>query len=145
MAVDDLGALSRLEAFTPPPTVIIMSGGGFQAYWKLDAPLTDIDLAERYNASIAKLLGGDKCHNADRIMHVPGTINLPAKKRAAGRLPVLAKVVEAEWWRVHPLSAFELDDPGPAGPKGASANVTPCGLDTLPATGRSSLAVDHVR
>jgi energy-coupling factor transporter ATP-binding protein EcfA2 len=134
--VDDLSALGRLQRFAPPPTVIIASGGGFQAFWRLNEPLTDIDEAERYNSALAKRLGGDNCHNADRIMRAPGTINLPnAKKRAAGRHPVVAHLVDADWSRVYPISAFSTDDPSPAAPKGAIATVgpiLPLGLDALP-------------
>jgi hypothetical protein len=60
---------------------------------------------------------GDKCHNIDRIMRLPGTINVPnAKKRKMGRVPTLAYLVEDEtdWSRTYSLDDF--DDPGPAAP-----------------------------
>lgn len=44
--------------------------------------------------AIAKALGGDNCHNVDRLLRLPGTINMPnAKKRAAGRVPTLARII----------------------------------------------------
>ena len=50
---------------------------------------------ELRNAKLAQDLGGDNCHNIDRIMRVPGTINVPnAKKRSQGRVEALAYVVE---------------------------------------------------
>ena len=58
-------------------------------------PTTDLDRVERINRQLAADLGGDNCHNIDRIMRLPGTINVPnAKKRKAGRVPTLAYVVE---------------------------------------------------
>ncbi len=88
----------------PTPTVITFSGGGYQAFWKLQQPievncaLTQIEDAEQYNVQIAKLLGGDNCHNADRIMRLPGTINWPnAKKRENGQTPVMANVIRSDW------------------------------------------------
>lgn len=87
--------LQSLRSFVPPPTVIVFSGGGYQALWRLSEPSTEFDRVERINIWLARQLGGDNCHNVDRILRLPGTINLPtAKKRAAGRIPVLARVVE---------------------------------------------------
>ncbi len=85
------------------PSAIVFSGGGYQAFWRLDTPIEvrgdikAIEQAERYNRQIEGLLGADNCHNADRIMRVPGTTNWPnAKKRKRGQEPELAEVVEFE-------------------------------------------------
>ena len=46
------------------------------------------------NRKVAARFGADHCHNIDRVMRVPGTLNYPnAKKRAAGRTVSLAKVI----------------------------------------------------
>jgi hypothetical protein len=96
-------ALKALQAFKPLPTVIIDSGGGFQGFWRLqpsDALEVGGDLAkaaelEAYNIQLERVLGGDHCHDISRIMRLPGTVNVPnAKKRAKGRVPTLAKLVE---------------------------------------------------
>ncbi len=90
----------RLDGFEPPPSAIIYSGGGYQAFWRLQDPLQidgkedSYEDAKRYNVQIERILGGDNCHNVDRIMRLPGTVNRPnAKKRAKGRSPVRATVV----------------------------------------------------
>lgn len=134
---DDPTAESRIGAFSPPPTAIVFSGGGFHAYWALAEATDDLERVEAINMAVAKAVGGDKCHNIDRIMRLPGTINLPnAKKRAAGRKPELARIIEADWSRVYSLDDFPRDDgPEPSGPKGAVARETPVvavDLDTLP-------------
>ena len=93
--------LTRIEQYGVRPTLVIDSGGGYQAFWRLDKPVTvstPSDEAwadfERYNRQLEIDLGGDHCHNVDRIMRLPGTINVPNKKKAAkGRTPVLAKIV----------------------------------------------------
>lgn len=106
--IDDLGAETRLRTFTPAPTAVIFSGGGFQAFWRLREPASP-EAAERVNLAIAVALKGDKCHNADRIMRVPGTINVPGRrKKARGRVPVLARVVDdlCDWESVHELASF---------------------------------------
>lgn len=93
--IDDPEALPRIQAYEPAPSVVLFSGGGFQAFWTLSEPTTDLEGVELRNAKIAQDLGGDNCHNIDRIMRVPGTINIPnAKKRSQGRVEALAYVVE---------------------------------------------------
>lgn len=105
--------LERLQTYLPKPTCVLFSGGGYQAFWRLQDPievdgdLAKIEDAERYNRQIAGELGGDNCYNADRIMRVPGTINWPnAKKREAGRERALAEVVIENWDANYPTSGF---------------------------------------
>ena len=76
----------------PKPTVVVFSGGGYQGFWRLNESVTidgDIKKAEDfelYNKRLEQVFGGDHCHNVDRIMRLPGTINIPdAKKKKAGR------------------------------------------------------------
>ena len=91
-ALDKLQVRVELLSLSYPPTLIIDSGGGLQAFWRLDGPAS-VDEAESVNRSLAERLGGDNCHNIDRLMRLPGTVNYPnAKKCAAGRTPYLAKV-----------------------------------------------------
>lgn len=85
----------------PKPTVIVDSGGGYQGFWRLAVPeLLDgtaeqYEEAKRWNKQLELVLGGDNCHNVDRIMRLPGTINRPdPRKRAKGRQEALACVVE---------------------------------------------------
>lgn len=92
--VADAATLQRIKAFDPRPTLIVFSGGGFQPIWLLDELTVEFERVERINKAIAQALGGDNCHNVDRLLRLPGTINMPnAKKRAAGRVPVLAEVI----------------------------------------------------
>ena len=53
--VDDpsVAALTMLREYTPPPTAIVFSGGGYQAFWKLAEPTTDLAAAEARNQAIA--------------------------------------------------------------------------------------------
>ncbi len=91
--------LAALQDYSPAPTVIIFSGGGYQAFWKLKDPIPingDLTVAEdfeKYNKRLAADLGGDNCYNIDRIMRLPDTWNLPdPKKVARGRKRALAEV-----------------------------------------------------
>lgn len=90
----------RLPEGVPHPTVVVFSGGGYQGFWRLAEPvqiggdLTKAEDAKRYNQQLEVLFGADNCHNIDRIMRLPGSVNLPdLKKQKKGRTAELAKVV----------------------------------------------------
>lgn len=103
---------AKLDAYSPPPSVVIFSGGGYQAFWLLATPVElesadDIKRLEAYNRRFEKDLGGDHCFNVDRIMRLPGTVNIPdAKKRAAGRVPVLATLLSFDDKLLYALDSF---------------------------------------
>lgn len=97
----------------PAPTLIVFSGGGYQAYWQLAEPLPvdgSLEVAEdlkRYNLQLERILGGDNCHDISRIMRIPGTVNVPdAKKTKKGRTEALAALVEWHADRVYPIAQF---------------------------------------
>lgn len=114
---------SNLPKGVPAPTCIIFSGGGYQAFWKLRTPLpVDGDLAKaedvkRYNQQLERLFSADNCHNIDRIMRLPGTLNIPnANKLKKGRVVELAKVVDFNE-NIYDISQFT---PAPASPNSDS-------------------------
>ena len=75
-----------LETFKLKPNVIIDSGGGYQGFWRLKTPVPangNISELERQNMRLEQCLGGDHCHNIDRIMRLTGTINVPNEKKLA--------------------------------------------------------------
>ncbi|RUU88911.1 hypothetical protein EOB59_20660 [Mesorhizobium sp. M7A.F.Ca.MR.176.00.0.0] len=135
--IDDTNAEERVLKFIPPPSIVVFSGGGYHPYWNLAQPTGDLLRVEASNMAIAKALGGDNCHNIDRILRLPGTVNIPnAKKKRAGRKPTLARVVKADWSLRYSLDEFaQSDEPTPTGPNGAVVQDPPVvlvGLDELP-------------
>lgn len=124
-------AIARLEAFEPRPSIIVDSGGGVQGIWLLDAGVYiggDIPAAEeieRYSQHLEGVLGGDRCHNVDRILRLPGTINLPnAKKRKAGREPRLATLeAERSSWQRYSLGEFTAAPAENAAPAAGQGKV----------------------
>ena len=138
-------ALKLLREFKPAPTVIIDSGGGYQGFWLLEEEQKTNGSEDRaaeleaYNLQIEVLMQADACHNIDRIMRLPGTVNVPnAKKRKKGRQEALASVVEADWSRIYPLKAFtpaaRVQSPGAGGGPEVkiSGNLPSVDLDDLP-------------
>lgn len=108
-----LALLRNPPGTIPAPTVIVFSGGGYQGFWKLREPLpingaeSAYEDAKRYNQQLEIEFGADNCHNVDRIMRLPGSLNRPdKKKREKGRQVALAKVVEWVPERVYDLSQF---------------------------------------
>ena len=84
------GAMADLADGPNPPTYAVDSGGGFQAFWKIepiDCNEANRDIAEGIGECLSKRLGGDAVMNVDRIMRLPGTDNVPdAKKVRKGRV-----------------------------------------------------------
>jgi hypothetical protein len=154
--------LLDLQTYEPAASVIIDSGGGYSAYWRLTNPIpaTDYDIprVESRNLGLAQALGGDHCHNIDRIMRLPGSLNLPDSiKRGKGRTVALARVITADWSQTYALADFEpaaeskpngADPDPPAGAPGDFAAL-PDELQALirdgePVKGKRSEAVWHV-
>lgn len=129
---DLLEELKRIKGLVtdslPPgaqkPSCVIYSGGGYQAFWKLAQPIPvhgNADAAKeaaRYNKQLELMFGGDACHNVDRIMRLPGTMNIPNQRKVAkGRVPVEAAVVDFT------DLAYELTTFTPAADTGATSDV----------------------
>ena len=92
----------RRPPSVPEPSIIIDSGGGYQAFWILTQPLqvggelSRAEEAKRYNQQLEIIFGADSCSNIDRIMRLPFTTNIPdERKRRKGRKPALATLVDA--------------------------------------------------
>lgn len=121
---DEQARISKLLAdFAPTPSAIIFSGGGYQAFWRLGQPLylggaeAQIADAEAYNRQLEIILSGDHCRNVDRILRVPGTVNIPdVTKRKRGRKAALATIVSMT------SETYDLADFTPAPPEDTPAN-----------------------
>lgn len=81
-----------------PPSCVVWSGHGYHLYWKLDGWYTRFDLLEQVMTRLEKSMGADPCHNIDRIMRLPGTINAKDKDN-----PVPCRIVELNPGRVYTL------------------------------------------
>ncbi|MEL6450579.1 MAG: phage/plasmid primase, P4 family [Pseudomonadota bacterium] len=105
---------------------MIDSGGGFQGFWRLseELPLNGDPLpVELRNLGIETRLQADACHNIDRIMRLPGTVNWPNKgKRNKGRVPRLARVVDADWSRTCDVRDLPMER---APPRAGAAEQVP--------------------
>ena len=90
-AFDKAEITAALQEIACPPSFIIDSGGGLQAFWRLDGPCANLASIEAINLQVRDWFEADACQNIDRLMRVPGSVNYPDKRKAAcGRTPRLA-------------------------------------------------------
>lgn len=123
----------KLPSGVPEPTCIIFSGGGYQSFWRLSEPMPidgDMDKAEEaklYNLQLELLFAADNCSNVDRIMRLPGTVNLPdARKLKKGRKAALAKVIsftDNSYSLADFTKATPVQEPGATGFGGAAKTI----------------------
>jgi hypothetical protein len=113
-------ALVQICTASPPPTLVIFSGGGYGAFWRLAEPVKvngNLDALETVNKRLIEIFGAGKgTQNIDRLMRLPFTVNhLNEKKRRDGRQPAETYVVEHHPERVYTLeelAAITCDDDG---------------------------------
>lgn len=75
------------EAFLPVPTVVVSTGNGCHAYWRLDEPVTDLDLWTRTQRALIRTLRTDaSIHDAPRCMRLPGFANVKYAHRPVAAL-----------------------------------------------------------
>jgi hypothetical protein len=80
------------------PSLVVCTGNGYQALWRLSYPIhawdrnTDVQITatiekcERVNKAVAKAFSldgvkGDSCHNVDRVLRLPGSVNYPSDQK----------------------------------------------------------------
>jgi len=96
-----------------PPTKIVDSGGGFQAWWylepKLPATSENVKIVEGIGRTLRQRYGGDATWNIAGVMRLPGTVNLPtAEKQKNGQQPAVASIVDGStghWYSLATLTA----------------------------------------
>jgi hypothetical protein len=151
--------LKALKTFKPAATAIIDSGNGIQGLWKLATPIelaepvmeTDtkgkttrafppgtaaiIGDAEARSAALMERLGSVAgTQNIDRILRLPGTTNLPNKKKLkAGRVACPTRLIRSNDTK-YSLDAFPAPEPG--GEERKSGSGAGAGIDALPISKR---------
>lgn len=87
-----------LDKFTPPPSAIIDSGNGLQVLWRLAEPIPPerFPQVEAVSKAVMLSLGSVAgTQNVDRLLRLPGTLNLPTKaKLAKGRAKCASALIE---------------------------------------------------
>lgn len=119
-AFDKEAIAQSLSDAPAAPTVVLGSGGGLQAFWQHDGGAEPSQI-EALNRALEDRFGGDPVANIDRVMRLPGTVNWPdAKKRARGRVPALAQIIQPDTGEVYSVEALARAYPPIAAPAPAA-------------------------
>ena len=100
---DKLAELRDCKGGVPPPTLIVDSGRGIWAFWRLRSPEpvdgfgSQTARVESFGRGLERAFDADACHNIERIARLPGFVN---RKTGA-----TARVLE-----YHPERACNLDE-----------------------------------
>lgn len=94
----------------PPPTLVYMTGGGYQALWRLEKPASPAEVELINKAILIAMEGGPGTHDPGRLLRLPGTVNwLNDKKRKDGREPVCGSIAAPTTFDEPPVS-YRLED-----------------------------------
>jgi len=74
--------LMKLRGARLPPSMIVHSGGGYHAYWLLDEPTRDLNMARQVLQGLARAFGGDGLSPAQSL-RLPGTVNCKPERGGA--------------------------------------------------------------
>lgn len=129
-AFDRAEITAALQEIACPPSFIIDSGGGLQAFWRLEAPCANLASIEAINLQVRDWFEADACQNIDRLMRVPGSVNYPDKRKVArGRTPRLAGWAMADDGISYPPEDLAASFPPARTPEPGTARA----LQALPA------------
>lgn len=93
-------SLMALVRYALPPSVVVDSGHGYHAYWRLDKP-AEWNTAHLAMVGIARELQGDHVYDQPRILRIPGTVNWKEPEH-----PVPVRTIVFDTTNVRRISEF---------------------------------------
>jgi len=98
-------AQAAIDAFPQKPSIVVHTGGGFQAYWILSEPFGlengNFGQVEAIMKGIGAVIGGDTgTQDVSRIFRIPGTFNVKTD------VPRPVEIVECHPDRIYDLADF---------------------------------------
>ncbi|MEM6680745.1 MAG: DNA-primase RepB domain-containing protein [Pseudomonadota bacterium] len=106
----DPAVVDELDRFGWPPTYVAFTGGGWQAMWRLSAPVSkkEGEAIAVWLQSEFEDLSPDSTHSCEHVFRLPGTRN-----RKHGRDNRLCYVYRENWSAVLPVEEAGQVDPAP--------------------------------
>ena len=83
----------------PAPSMVVSSGNGYHAYWRLQGP-TDVSVLRSYARGVHDVLPSDSTHDPTRVMRVPGTKNWKSQP------PTVCEILRYEESAVYAVDVF---------------------------------------
>jgi len=109
--------LAKLETI-PKPTLLVDSGNGIQALWRLETALgpEHFPAVEACSKAIMVMMGAETGpQDVSHLLRLPGTVNWPNRvKKDKGRDACMSKLLWANGAR-YPLAVFPQDEPNRPG------------------------------
>lgn len=85
--------LETFETMRCPPSFIVKSGGGLQAWWRIE-PSENKDAIRNINLQIRHLFNADACQDVSRLFRLAGTVNfVNAAKAGRGRKDTVSSIL----------------------------------------------------
>lgn len=124
-------ALQALINYDIPPAVIVDSGHGYHAYWKLAWPIAWRE-AHYILVGLAQQLKGDHVYDRPRILRVPGTTNHkqpddPVPVRIL-RFDTTRRMLMSDFEQARDIGFQKLNPP----PRPPSVYIPPASRETMP-------------
>ncbi|OPK06781.1 phage/plasmid primase, P4 family [Pseudomonas sp. VI4.1] len=133
-----------LANFKVSPSFVIDSGGGYQAFWKQQAP-APIGEVEAINQRLCVFFKTpDSCHSSQHLMRLPYTVNRPGYKKLAKGREVVATKLPVKNDKRYTLDDFAfLPTAEATGAKAKAKGKVETDVSDLPKRFRDLLATDE--
>jgi len=133
-------ATARIDAAgLPAATLLIESGHGVHAYWRLAEPIQDLAAWTQAQRRLIAAVQSDKSiHDAPRIMRLPGFLNVKSEPH------VVCQVVQADPSRVYPLDTLMAVLPEVEAPKPKAGDLLPVVSSELSTVARAAAYIDRI-
>ena len=107
-------ALMRIRAFSPSPSIIVDSGGGFYPLFLLTKTIKatpeNRERIRAINRALARLLGGDAVGDLARLLRLTGTYNTKPEHVGGGSPPRCTIIEPATIGGLGSVHRYELDE-----------------------------------
>ena len=90
----------------PEPTIVVRSGSGIHAYWRLESPqdVSTLSARSRFEQIVkgmSRAVGADATHDVTRLLRLPGFQNPKTS------VPLPCELIVCEAQRRYPIAKFE--------------------------------------
>lgn len=120
---DYAAVMETLEGLQHPPSFVVSSGGGAQAFWRIEES-HNRDAIKRINMQVRGMFNADNCQDVSRLMRLAGTVNyVNAAKAARGRKDAMTSILMADTGEITEPATLAAFFPEPEQPAEAVQRI----------------------